>query len=215
MTVAEMLELIPEDKRGEAKELVEQQNPLESVRDADSAVEFIKSHDVLKRAYDKIAQSAVESHKKRFEEEKLPEIRKQLRDEVRKELNPEETLEQKRLRELEEQLRERDKKEQLYQTREKLRGKAKELGFDEDLAERFAYMQTEDPESELATFAERMQQAVQSAAEKEVNNRWPSKAPKTSAGTGGKIESADQVPSEWTPADYARAKEAGQIAYKE
>ena len=137
MTVDEVLQLIPEEQRDEAKQAIEGLNPLSSVQDADSALRLIEESDVLRRAKDKIAQQAVESHKRKFEEEKLPELQKQWKDEVRKELQPEETAEQKRLRELEETLKERDKREQMYQTKEKLRARAKEVGVDEDIAERF------------------------------------------------------------------------------
>lgn len=213
MTQEELLELLPEDKKEEAKELFQNTNPLQGIEDADTAVEFIKSNDVLKRGYDKIAQTAIEAHKRKFEEERLPELKKSIRDELQKELNPEETPEQKRLRELEQQLAERDKKEKQYQLKEKLRGKAKELSFDEDLAERLVNLNTEDPETELENFASRFQQRVQELAEKEVANRWPNKKPKTSPNGSSKITSIDQIPEEWTAEDYARAKEAGQIDF--
>lgn len=211
MTVDDIIAALPEEQQAEARATLDGLNPLSGVSDADSAVELIKSNEALRRGYDKIAQQAVEAHKAKFEADKLPELKKQWRDEVRKELQPEETPEQRRLRELEEQLSERDKKERLYQTRDKLRSKAKELGFDEGLAERFAYMQTDDPEAELSTFAEKMQAAVKSMAEKEVEARWPTKAPRNGTTGGGKITNADQVPSDWTPQDYARAVEAGTV----
>lgn len=211
MTTAEMIELLPEEHRDEARQTLERFTALEDIRTADQAIEAIKGNESLKRGYDKIAQQAVETYKRRFEDEQLPEMRKTLREEVMRELQPEETPEQKRLRALEEELRQRDEKERLYQTRDKLRAKAKELGFDEELAERFAVMP--EPETELTTFAERMQQAIEKAAEKQVSERWGNRTPRTSAGGGGKITSIDQVPPEWTPADYARAVEAGQIDF--
>jgi len=213
MTVDEVLQLIPEEQRDEAKQAIEGLNPLSSVQDADSALRLIEENDVLRRAKDKIAQQAVESHKRKFEEEKLPELQKQWKDEVRKELQPEETAEQKRLRELEETLKERDKREQMYQTKEKLRARAKEVGVDEDIAERFVNMNTDDPVAELDTFAERFKETLEQRTTEEINKRWPNRAPKTQPGSGGKITSMDQIPKDWTRDDYAAAVEAGQIDF--
>lgn len=214
MTVEELLGLIPEENRDEASQVIKGLNPLGNVADADSAVDFIKSHDVLKRGYDKIAQAAVDAHKRKFEEDRLPEMRKAMRDELLKELKPEETPEQKRLRELEEQLRERDSREKLYQLKEKLRAKAKEVDFDEGLAERFAYMQTDDPESELTTFSDRVKALAKDLAEKEIASRWPQNRPKVSAQVAGKITEVSGVPEEWTQEQVAEAIEKGVIAFE-
>jgi len=213
MTIEELMEVVPEDKKEGVQQLLQEINPLSKVQDADSAAELIANHDVLKKGRDKLVTSAIESHKKKFEEEKLPELRKSIRDEVSKELNPEETPEQKRLRELEQQLQERENREKQYQLKEQLRSKAKELDFDEDLAERFVTMNTEDPASELEQFANRFREMVETRAEKEVANRWPNKKPRVSPSGSSKITSVDDIPEEWTPEDYARAKEAGQIQY--
>ena len=197
MTVDEILQFVPEDRREDAKQAIEGSNPLASVQDADSAMELIEGHEGLRRAKDKIAQQAVESHKRKFEEEKLPELQKQWKDEVRQQLQPEETAEQKRLRELEEQLSERDRREKMYQTREQLRSRAKEIGIDEDIAERFANMQTDDPITELDTFAERFKKSVEARATEEVNKRWPDRAPRQAPSkTGGEIsrKDFDQLP---------------------
>ena len=216
MTVNDILQALPEDMRGDAEETLKgMSNPLEGLHGAEDAAQFIKSNDVLRRGLDSEISRAVDSHKKRFDDEKLPELKKSMRDELLKELNPTETPEQKRLRELEDQLKERDNRERLYQTKEKLRAKAKEVGFDEELAERFALMNTEDPESELMTFAEKVQAQAQKLAEAEIAQRWPSKAPKRNAdGATSKINSVDEVPSEWTPAQYADALDKGLIQFQ-
>lgn len=213
MTVKEILAALPEDVRADAQTTLEGLDPLSGVQDADSAVEFIKSNERLRRGFDKIAQQAVDAHKQRFESERLPELQKQLREEIRRELQPEETPEQKRLRELEEQLSERDKRERLYQTREKLRTKAKELSFDEELAERFAHMQTDDPEAELTKFAERMQAHVKTLADKEVNERWGTRAPKSGQPSSGKIERVEDVPGDWSREQIVAAMESGTISW--
>lgn len=214
MTIDELMAIVPEEQRADVKALLDGANPLAKVVDADSAADFIANHDVLKRGRDKLVTAAIDSHKRKFEEEKLPEIRKALRDEVSKELNPEETPDQKRLRELEEQLRERESREKRYQLRDKLRGKAKEIGFDEELAERLVGLQTEDHEAELTTFAERFQTAVSQMAEAEVNKRWPDKSPKAPGSPSGTINSLEGLPQDLTPVQYAEMRRSGKIKYE-
>lgn len=214
MTAKEIVEALPEEMREEAMQTIERMNPFNGVQELDSAVDVMKGNDQLNRIRSKIAQDAVDSYKRKFDEEKLPELRKSMRDDILKEINPTETPEQKRLRELEDQLKERDNRERLYQVKEKLRAKAKEIGFDEDLAERFALMQTDSPEEELATFAERVNSQAQKIAEAEIAQRWPSKQPRVNGSAPGKITAVDDVPKEWSAQDYAKALEKGVINYE-
>lgn len=214
MTAKEIVEALPEEMREEAMQTIERMNPFNGVQELDSAVDVMKGNDQLNRIRSKIAQDAVDSYKRKFDEEKLPELRKSMRDDILKEINPTETPEQKRLRELEDQLKERDSRERLYQVKEKLRAKAKEIGFDEDLAERFALMQTDSPEEELATFAERVKSQAQKIAEAEIAQRWPSKQPRVNGSAPGKITAVDDVPKEWSAQDYAKALEKGVINYE-
>lgn len=213
MTVEQILELIPEENRGDVEKAIRGMNPLDGLT-KDKAFDFMRNTDVLRSALDAEVSRAVEANRRKFDEEKLPELRKSMRDDILKEINPTETPEQKRLRELEDQLKERDNRERLYQVKEKLRAKAKEIGFDEDLAERFALMQTDSPEEELATFAERVKSQAQKIAEAEIAQRWPSKQPRVNGSAPGKITAVDDVPKEWSAQDYAKALEKGVINYE-
>lgn len=213
MTVEQILELIPEENRGDVEMAIRGMNPLDGLT-KDKAFDFMRNTDVLRSALDAEVSRAVEANRRKFDEEKLPELRKSMRDDILKEINPTETPEQKRLRELEDQLKERDNRERLYQVKEKLRAKAKEIGFDEDLAERFALMQTDSPEEELATFAERVNSQAQKIAEAEIAQRWPSKQPRVNGSAPGKITAVDDVPKEWSAQDYAKALEKGVINYE-
>lgn len=65
----------------------------------------------------------------KFEKEKLPNLLNAAKDEVRKELNPEETPEQAKIRELEDRLN----KEQLQRTRAELKSKVVELATGEEI----------------------------------------------------------------------------------
>jgi hypothetical protein len=83
----------------------------------------------LKPHLDRYATKAIETHDARFQSEKLPEILKNERDKIRAELNPEETPEQKRIRELEERLQKADADNRTRERRDILRKKAQELGI--------------------------------------------------------------------------------------
>lgn len=213
MTIEQILALVPDEQRQEASEAINGLNPLDKIGSASEAVDFIKSNQVLRKGYDSIARMSIEAHKERYEAEELPKLKKTIRDELANELNPAETPEQKRLRELEQKLADKEKSEQMYQLKTSLRAKAKELGVDEDIAEKLALLQTDDHQGELAWFADKFQSAVKSTADNEINNRWPKGTPKSTAQVGGKITSIDQVPSNWTAKDYANAVEKGVIDY--
>jgi len=74
----------------------------------------------------------------KYETEKLPDIKKTYREEVIKEINPTETEEQARIRELEEKILLSEKNEAMNATKAALRSKAKEIGFDVSRADRYA-----------------------------------------------------------------------------
>lgn len=125
----------------EAKKLVKGTNLPQSKEDA---AKLVESNQFLKSELDSRVSKSVENATERFKENKLPDILKEEREKIRKELNPEETPEQKRIRELEEKLGEKDKIEQLNQKKLELREKAKayaeEKGIQYDVtkAEKFA-----------------------------------------------------------------------------
>lgn len=109
-------------------------DPLASIADKDSAINFIKGNSVLNSAYDSDISKRVEAYKTRFNSEDLPQLKSSIRQEVIKELKPEETEAQKVAREFEEYKQEQTNKEtrnaiksELLSTFDKL--KASELGF--------------------------------------------------------------------------------------
>jgi hypothetical protein len=90
--------------------------------------DLIKSDPDFKSEFDRQVSYAVDNHDKRFQDEKLPTILEQEREKLRKELNPEETAEQKRIRELEERIAKADQESRKRELRDSLRKKATELG---------------------------------------------------------------------------------------
>lgn len=90
--------------------------------------DLIKSDPDFKSEFDRQVSYAVDNHDKRFQDEKLPTILEQEREKLRKELNPEETAEQKRIRELEERIAKADQDARKRELRDSLRKKAAELG---------------------------------------------------------------------------------------
>lgn len=118
------------------KELIAEatRNPLDSIVDRESAEKFIRDNSALNSFYDSGISKAIESHKSKFEKEKLPEIRTNIRQELLKELRPEETEAQKLAREFEEYKQGQQQKEALSALRTELVKsfdtlKAHEVGF--------------------------------------------------------------------------------------
>lgn len=121
----------------EAEELV-QKSTFDGITTKEQALDFIGKNKVFTSALDSMVSKAVESHDERFKTEKLPEIVKLEKERLLKELNPEETAEQKRIRELEEKIAASEMRDKELAIKSDLRTKAQELGYDPIRAERFA-----------------------------------------------------------------------------
>lgn len=121
----------------EAEELLGK-STFDSIKSKEEAADFISKNSVFKSAFDSMVSTAVNNHDERFKSEKLPDLVKAEREKILKELNPEETPEQKRIRELEENLKARDAKDRESAIKAELRQKAQELGYDPLRAERFS-----------------------------------------------------------------------------
>jgi nucleotide-binding universal stress UspA family protein len=128
----------------EAEELYQKENPLQRIETVEEALSLIKENKTLLKALDHETSKRVDNALERFQENRLPEILKSKEEEIIKSLNPEETPEQKRIRELEEKVKSAEQKEAMQKRRQELREKAKayaeEKGvkFDPSRAEVFA-----------------------------------------------------------------------------
>lgn len=158
----------------EAKKLVEGMPKLPQSKE--EAAKVVEDNQYIKSELDSRISKSVDNALKKFEETKLPEREKEIRERVQKELNPEETPEQKRVRELEEKLQNYDKERQTEKRKAELREKAKELGFDPLKAERYAAF-GEDAEAELEKDVNELQTQINSKLEEEIKKRYGGKEP--------------------------------------
>ena len=119
----------------EFEELVSKAAPPD---DAKQAIDYIRAIPALRSAFDAALNKEFDRATEKYEKEKLPEKEKELRESIRKELNPTETEEQKQIRELREKLEAKERAEAVAQRKDALRAKAKEYGIDPDIAADFA-----------------------------------------------------------------------------
>ena len=119
----------------EFEELVSKAAPPD---DSLKAIEYIRAVPSLRSAYDAALNREFDRAVKKYEEEKLPEKEKELKEAIRRELNPTETPEQKENRELKEKLRQKDIAENLANKQNALRAKAKDYGVDPEVAADYA-----------------------------------------------------------------------------
>lgn len=138
--------------------------------------DLIKSDPDFKSEFDRQVSYAVDNHDKRFQEEKLPAILDAEREKLRKELNPEETAEQKRIRELEERIAKADSEAKKRELRDSLRKKAAELGVSDiglqpDDVEPFVAF-GEDAPTVLEAFVTRTKEAFTSNLDAKLKERF-------------------------------------------
>lgn len=103
-------------------------DPLKNIQTKEEALSFIDRNNVFKSALDAETSRRVENALDRFQHDKLPEILKQKESEWSK--MPEESPEQKRIRELEEAMAERDAEANRQRLRAELQEKARSMGYD-------------------------------------------------------------------------------------
>lgn len=142
----------------QAETLAKGLNPLSGVDSIEKAAEFIKKTDVLQRAFDSLQSKAAAAHDEKFRAEKLPLLLKEHEEKIRKELNPEETEEQKMIREQQERIKALEAKDQRTALESQLREKAKEIGYIGS-PERFA-IYGEDAIKQLESEAARIKTAI-------------------------------------------------------
>lgn len=181
----ELLEYVSEEKREEFKKKAADYVKLND----DIAYEYVNRSQSLR---DKVATPIVEARFKNFKERELTELlnsaKKEGRDLAMKELKPEETPEQKKLRELEENIRQRDLRDAQEAKKAALRKKAAELQYDPLLAERLYAL--EDADDVLAKLAEMSKADKEKLAALEKKIKFGDKAP-PAGGSGTAISEAD------------------------
>jgi hypothetical protein len=169
----------------EAEELV-QKSTFDSITSKEQAMEFIDKNTTFRSAVDSLISTAVNRHDEKFQSEKLPVLQQQLRDELAKELNPDETPEQKRIRELEERLQESDRRDAENALKAKLRTKASELKFDPELASKLSKYGDESV-TLLESFANYNKGIVEAEKDRLMNDALRGKPPKSVSSTTEEI----------------------------
>lgn len=110
-------------------------DPLKNIQSKEDALAFIDRNQVFKAALDSETSRRVENALGKFQSEKLPEILKEKQTEWAK--IPEETPEQKRIRELEEQLQKDRAEAAEARLRAELQEKARALGYNNPNVDRY------------------------------------------------------------------------------
>jgi len=157
----------------EATALVESLNEITPER----ASELIKDKEV-RRHIDAEISRAVERHDEKFREEKLPKILDEERGKIRQELNPEETPQDKAVRELTEKLNRMEQEKATVERREQLRKKAQELGVDEiglspDDVDVFVNLGDNGAE-QLESFVSKAKEAWKDSLDKQMKEKYSS-----------------------------------------
>lgn len=143
----------------------------------------IKAHPSLMSVFDSEVSKRVNTGVENFRNDKMPDyISQAVREKeeaLRKELAPEETPEQKRIRELEEKILAAENEKGITALQNDLAAKAKELGFDSEKARDYAVYGENAMaklESDAAWFAEEINKRLDS----EIKNKYKSGPPKRS-----------------------------------
>lgn len=158
------------------KQAAEALNPLNTVKSKEDAWTFIKGNEILLSTLDQKVNDRVTTAKENLMSGEVKTLLKAREDEIRAELNPKETDEQKALRDLQNKLSERDKKDALRDLQDTLSTKAKELNFDPMRARDFAVFGA-DAESKLQEYAEFINSTVEEKVNSQVKERFTSPAP--------------------------------------
>lgn len=175
----ELLAFVPEDKRAQFAEAAKSSGYVKLSDDV--ALNHVLNSQSLR---DKVATPVAETALKNFQERKLPELIKAERDKLIKELNPEETPDQKRIRELEERVAAADRREAAESARAKMREIGKAKGVDVTLAEKLYSM----PEDEANQIFEEFEKLAREKADLETRLNYGSRPPQGGNGSPKLLE---------------------------
>ena len=193
----------------EGKELLKD-NTIAGITTKEQAIDFMNKQPAFKSGIDSLISKAVESNSARYKEEKLPGIIAEAKAQWVAENNPEETPEQKQIRELQEQLNAEKKQRAINEAQSTLRAKAKELGFDPELAAGL-HVYGDTAEDVLSKFAEYHSTALQSTEKKVRQDTLSGKAPKASLPAGTKTVGMQEWETMSHPERSAFQKSGGKI----
>lgn len=147
-------------------------NTIDGIDSKEKATKLLYEQKLLKAAFDSEISKKIQNHDDRFREEKLPSLLEQERERLRAELNPEETPEQKELREMRSEMNKIKAERDMATLKDKLRDRAKELNYDPERAAKLAIIGDYDQAtSMMQDQAEYLQSALDAERTKLVNER--------------------------------------------
>ena len=177
---------------------VKEDADLEEFRKMIPDAQTLSKHPEIRPLIDSAISIAVNSHDKKFTEEKLPDIIKAEREKLIVELNPEETIEQKQLRETREKIEALEKRDRDNLRKAEIRKKSNELdiaklGLTPEFFEPYALF-GDDAIPTLEAFVQQATTSFTQALEKELASRLGTTAPKAGiTPTGAAPKSMDEA----------------------
>lgn len=160
----------------EAEEMVNRIDLNKAITNKDQALDFMRGNDYFKSALDSETSKRVDKFRDETMPLRLEEQKKSMRDEILKELNPDETPEQKEIRELKEWKNQQLENQRREGVKSELKEIAKKYGVNEKLAERYAYY-GEEAKSMFESDAKLYQESFKSALDSEIKNRFGNQSP--------------------------------------
>ena len=162
----------------EVEEMVSKIDVNQAVTSNDQALDFMQNNNFFKAALDSETSKRVDKYSTETMPKKLELERARIRDEEAAKLNPKETDDQKRIRELEQLVKDSQAKDSNNKLKTDLRAKAKELNFDADKAERYSRF-GEDAFSYLEKDASDFSNYITTELDKQIKAKFGDNAPKT------------------------------------
>lgn len=172
----------------EALGLVKDLDPLKNIQTKDEALTFMERNTAFRSALDfettRRAEKAIET----FKEKRLPDLLKENEEKVRAEISPNDTPEQKEIRELKEWQQNQLKKEKQYEQKAMLRNKAKELAeqegvqFDPLRAEKY-YVFGDDAENVLLDEIKYLKSTIETELSTKLKGQFGTQQPSASTKT--------------------------------
>ena len=153
-------------------------NPFEGLQ-GDAVWEEVKKYPNIMSALDSRVSSSVNNGVENFKSKGMQEILKAEKEALRKELNPTETPEQIRIRELEEKLSNSEKQSMLSKLQDELSLKAQELDFNTIKAKDYAIWGDKALEK-LEADAEWFKTELNNRLSTEIKNKYNKSSPKSS-----------------------------------
>ena len=193
----------------EAKKLVEGLPKLPESRE--EATKLVDENQHIKAELDSRISKSVDNSLKKYEETKLPEKEKEIRDRVQKELNPEETPEKKEIRELTEWKQQQQQREKTLAKENELMEKAKELGFDPLKAKRYAVF-GDDAEKILEQDVKDEQTRIDSKVDEQIKKKYGGKAPEAPPDKNENAISREELDAKSVKDRMEFIKDGGKIA---